>query len=412
MSLRHLFKISALALIANKSRSALTILGIVIGVASIIMVMSIGQGAEALIINQIQGIGARSITVEPGRMPQGAMDFAEIFTDSLKNRELQALKKSENVRGAVTFTPLVVQSMTLSYGREAKRGSVFGSSPGLFDIFDLSPAEGDIFSDEEVRSLAPVVVLGANIKEDLFGYSDAVGEKIRIKDRSFRVIGVMGKAGQVGFMNMDDMVIVPYTTAQTYLMGIDHFHSIIVEAESEEIIDEVAADIVATLREVRNITDPDKDDFHVMTQADAAEMISAIMGILSALLIAVAAISLVVGGIGIMNIMLVSVTERTREIGLRKAIGATYKNILHQFLVEAVILTAAGGIIGIVFGAFLSYLVSIILTEAIANYWPFVFPIFSALLGILISTAIGLIFGIYPARKAAIQDPIEALRYE
>jgi len=412
MSLHYLFKIASGALVANKSRSALTILGIVIGISSVIMVMSIGQGAEEMIIGQIQGIGARSITVEPGRMPEGPMDFTEIFTDSLKNRELQALKRKENVPGATTITPLVVQSMTISYGREVERTSVFGSSPNLLDIFNLIPSSGDTFSDADVQSRASVVVLGSGIKEDLFGYSNALGERIKIKDRMFKVIGIMDRAGQVSFMNVDDMVIVPYTTAQTYLMGIDHFHSIMVEAESEAIIDEVATDIVTTLREVRNITDPDKDDFHVMTQADAAAMIGTIMGILSALLVAVAAISLLVGGIGIMNIMLVSVTERTREIGLRKALGATRKNILNQFLFEAVILTATGGIIGIAFGALFSFLISMVLTRAVADNWPFVFPVSAAVIGLVISASVGLIFGIYPAKKAAYKDPIEALRYE
>lgn len=412
MSFKQLFNVSSKALLANRSRSALTVLGIVIGISSIIMVMSIGKGAERLILNQIKGIGSRTISVEPGREPKGPTDFIEMFTDSLKERELEALSSKSNVGKAASFTPVIMQAMTMSYESETKRGSVIGASENLFRILDISPEEGTVFSDDDTKSLAPVAVIGNNVKEDLFGLSDAVGEKIKIKDKTFRIAGVIGEKGQVSLLNVDDMAVVPYTTAQKYLMGIDFFHSIIIEAESEEAVPEVVSDIKATLRELHNIANPEKDDFHVSTQADAAETVGSVTGVLTALLVAVAAISLLVGGIGIMNIMLVSVTERTREIGLRKALGATSKDIMSQFLLEAVLLTAAGGIMGIIFGAFLSFLASVALSKALSSGWPFVFPISAAVIGICVSAFIGVVFGIYPAKEASSKDPIEALRYE
>lgn len=412
MPLKDALKIALKGLQANKSRSLLTILGIVIGITAIIMVMAIGNGAQSLILNQIQGLGSQTVIIEPGKEPSGPSSFAEIFTDSLKKRDIAALLNPANVPNLKELTPNVVQVESITYGSETLRESVIGCSDAMTRILDIYPDQGTIFGEEEISSKSSVAILGAEVKKKLFGESDALGEKIKIKGRTFRVMGILAPKGQVSLFNIDNMVLVPYTTAQQYLMGIDHFNSLILRAETDDDVPQVVRDAQATLREMHGIDDPSKDDFHVTSQADAADRVRTITDVLTMLLISVAAISLVVGGIGIMNIMLVSVTERTREIGLRKAIGATDNDILLQFLLEAVMLTAMGGVVGILLGAVLSLLVSIVLTQIVGLNWDFIFPISAAILGISVSALIGLVFGLYPAKQAAKKSPIEALRYE
>ena len=226
------------------------------------------------------------------------------------------------------------------------------------------------------------------------------------------MIGVLPKKGQVSFFNFDEMAIVPYTTMQKYILGINYFHRFIVESENEALISRTVIDVNQTLRESHDITDPSKDDFFVQTQEDLVKSLGTITTALTMFLAAVAAISLIVGGIGIMNIMLVSVTERTREIGLRKALGATNRDILTQFLLEAMMLTATGGIVGIILGTTFSFLISLVLSNVLGLLWTFTFPIGASIVGILVSGTIGIVFGLYPARKASLKSPMEALRYE
>jgi putative ABC transport system permease protein len=390
----------------------LTILGIVIGITAIILIMSLGEGAQNLILGQIQSIGSKTIAIEPGKQPTGPSDFASIFTDSLKEKDLDALSKKSNVPHASAIMPIVFGSQTASFESETYRPTIFGVT-GLFSkIYDIYPSRGELFGDEEIRSYSDVVIIGSKVAEELFNGQDPLGQKIKIKNRNFRVIGIFPQKGQFSFINFDEAVVVPYTTAQRYIFGIKHYNEIVVEADAEENVEATVRDIELTIRNSHNITDPDKDDFYVQTQADAMEMVGTITDVLTLFLVSVAAISLLVGGIGIMNIMLVSVTERTKEIGLRKALGATGKNILTQFLLESMMLTIIGGIIGIILGASFSFLTAIVLSRFVGLDWNFTFPISGAIIGFSVAAGIGLIFGLYPARQASKKSPIEALRYE
>ena len=411
MNLKTTFKIATKGLKMQRSRSVLTILGIVIGITAIMMVMSLGKGAQDLILGQIQSMGAKTIAVHPGKKPEGVSSFAQMFSDSLKQKDLDALSRKENVPYAGKIEPLNVGAAVASFGNQTYSLSIFGSSNLMSDIYALTVSDGRFIDQEDVKEKASVTVIGSKVKEELFGQDQAVGQKIRIKGVNFKVVGVLAKKGQ-SFINFDEAAIMPWTTEQTYISGNKFFNHIIIESTSESLVDQTVNDVTLTLRNSHNITDATKDDFYVVTQASAIQQVSAITSILTLFLAAVAAISLLVGGVGIMNIMLVSVTERTREIGLRKALGATSKDIMSQFLIEAVLLTSIGGVIGIAMGTLLSLATAVLLSKVAGLQWIFAFPLSAAFLGLGVSVIIGMIFGIYPAKQAAKKSPIEALRYE
>jgi len=410
MQFKHSIKTSVNGLKTHKSRSALTILGIVIGITSIILVMSLGEGAQNLILGQIKGLGATTVIVLPGKISFGPSMAAETMNDSLKEKDLNLIKSKANVPNAKYVMPMVVGAGKAVYGSNVYQVAVFGAGELVPEIFSIIPDKGYFFSADDVRGRSAVVVIGYKVKQRLFDTDEAVGQKIRIKNTTFKVIGVLPEKGSSS--SFDDAVFMPYTTTQQYITGTKYYSRIVVEADAEANLKSTVLDVQITLRNSHNITDPDKDDFSVTTAADVAKTLGTITSALTAFLAAVAAISLVVGGIGIMNIMLVSVTERTKEIGLRKAIGATDKNILTQFLLEAVILTGLGGVIGIILGSVLSYIISILISKFAGLDWTFTFPISAAILGIVVSSLVGLVFGIYPARQAAKKSPMEALRYE
>jgi putative ABC transport system permease protein len=389
----------------------LTILGIVIGITAIMLVVSLGAGAQELILGQVQGLGTNTIAVIPGREPSGPSDVAFLFSDSLKEKDVTALKNKANVPGLKSLMPTVFGAGSASYNSNTYQTSIFGATDLMVEIFDLHP-QGEFFSADNVSSRSDVVVLGSKIAVKLFEDEVPLDKKIKIKGRNFKVIGVLPETGGGSLFNFDDMVLVPYTTAQDYITGKKSFNRLIIQAYTDKDVPVTAEDIKITLRDSHGITDPEKDDFTVQTQQDLANRLSTITNALTYFLVAVASIALFVGGVGIMNIMLVSVTERTREIGLRKALGATDKDILTQFLLEAVLLTAIGGLVGIILGASLAFIIAIALSKGLGVNWTFVFPWVGAFLGLSVSALIGLIFGGYPARQASKKSPIEALRYE
>ena len=411
MTWKHTFTTALTGLTTNRSRSALTILGIVIGITAIMLVVSLGAGAQELILGQVQGLGTNTIAVIPGREPSGPSDVAFLFSDSLKEKDIVALKNKANVPGLKSLMPTVFGAGSVSYDSNTYQTSIFGATELMVEIFDLHP-QGEFFNADHVSSRSDVAVLGSKIAVKLFEDEMPLDKKIKIKNRNFKVIGVLPETGGGSLFNFDDMVLVPYTTAQDYITGKKSFNRLIIQAYTDKDVPVTSEDIKMTLRESHGITDPDKDDFTVQTQQDLANRLSTITNALTYFLVAVASIALFVGGVGIMNIMLVSVTERTREIGLRKALGATDKDILTQFLLEAVLLTAIGGLVGIILGASLAFITAIGLSKGLGVNWTFVFPWGGAILGLSVSALIGLIFGGYPARQASKKSPIEALRYE
>ena len=410
MDIKDILKMAISGLTTHKIRTMLTVLGIVIGIAAITIVTSLGGSAEGFILGELESFGSNSAFVVPGK--EGDFSEGSILNDSLKEKDVVALSNKTNVPDAKLIVPFVFGPANIVYESEEFYSSLLGASPGNQEIDNLKLVEGQFISEDDVDQKSAVVVLGSKVKEELFGESDALGEKIKIKDMSYRVIGVLEPKGQTLFMNYDQSVMTPYTTAQQYTLGYDYIQRIMVKTDDASRVAGMVKDIEDTIRESHDIGYGETADFYVQTAEDAANTFTQITDVLTILLASIAGISLVVGGVGIMNIMLVSVTERTREIGLRKALGAKNKDILLQFLIEAIILTASGGIIGIILGSLISYIGTLLIQRFAGLNFPFSSPWSGALLGVGVSTVIGFIFGIYPARRASLKSPIEALRYE
>ena len=405
---------------ANKTRSILTMLGIIIGIAAVVSVLSLGSGAKKLIVGQIVSMGSNTIFIEPGawneKMEKGSMlesATEEFDIKTLKYEDALEIKKDPNID---MVAPFVIGVDRIVYKNNNRKITFMGTTPDALEINNTFPVLGNPITEADVKSMARKVFLGHKINQELFGDENPIGKIVRIKKQNFIVMGVGEEQGTQMFMDLDNVVYVPLTTAQKLLTGSDHLRWIVARVKNEDKIDETVENIRLTIRERHNIYNPEgdtaKDDFKIMSQKETAKMLNAITGIFTIFLSSIAAISLIVGGIGVMNIMLVSVTERTKEIGLRKAVGAQRKDILEQFLIEAVVLTFLGGTIGIIFGIILSYLSGIVLGNLLETNWEFIISIKSIILAFAVTTIIGLGFGVFPARKAANLSPIEALRYE
>jgi len=407
MSIANLFKIALRAIAANKLRSFLTMLGIIIGVASVIAMLAIGQGSKRSIQAQISEMGSNMIMIRPGqdKGPGGARQDADEM-QTLKLKDYEAIR--EQCRYVAAITPSVNASGQFINGNNNTPSTIYGISPDYLEIRQLKVEDGEAFSDEEIKTGAKVCLIGKTVADNLFtNGEDPVGQVIRFNTIPFRVIGVLEAKGYNSFgMDQDDVVLAPYTTVMKRILAVTYLQGINCSAVTEDMTDLAIDEITQVLRESHKLQAADEDDFTIRSQQELASMMNTTSDLMTTLLLCVACISLVVGGIGIMNIMYVSVTERTREIGLRMSVGARGIDILNQFLIEAVLLSVTGGVIGILAGVGAAVCINLF------AHWPVYVQPWSVLLSFAVCTATGVFFGWYPAKKAANLDPIEAIRYE
>ena len=406
MNLANLFKIAVRALANNKLRGFLTMLGIIIGVASVITMLAIGQGSKKSIQAEISEMGSNMIIIQPGGDMRGGVRQSADNMETLKLKDYEDIVNETRYVSAVS--PSVNSSGQAIYGANNTPTSVYGISPGYMEIRRYKVQDGEMFTEQDINTAAKVCLVGKTVVDNLFPNGEnPIGKIIRFQKLPFRIVGVLESKGYNSMgMDQDDLILAPYTTIQKKILAITHLQGITCSALKEEYTEQAIDEITEILRRNHKLKDSDDDDFTIRSQQELSSMLTSTTDMMTVLLAAVAGISLVVGGIGIMNIMYVSVTERTREIGLRMSIGAKGIDILAQFLIESVLISVTGGLIGVFLGVGSSLLVNIV------AHFPIYIQPWSVLLSFIVCTATGIFFGWYPAKKAALLDPIEAIRYE
>ncbi|MBR5661358.1 MAG: ABC transporter permease [Bacteroidales bacterium] len=406
MNFANLFRIALKALSNNKFRGFLTMLGIIIGVGSVITMLAIGQGSKKSIQAEISEMGSNMIMVSPGAERRGGVRMSRDDVQTLKVKDFEDIR--DNCKYVTLASPTVNASGQAVYGANNTPTSVYGVTQDYLDIRGYKVKDGDVFSDQDIHTSAKVCVVGQTVVDVLFpNGEEPVGKVIRFGSIPFRIVGVLESKGTNTMgQDQDDLMFVPYTTVMKRIQAVTYLQGITCSAISEEYTDQAIEEIGEILRENHKLKEGAEDDFNIRSQQELSSMMTSTSDMMSTLLAAVAAISLIVGGIGIMNIMYVSVTERTKEIGLRMSIGAKGRDILSQFLIEATLLSVAGGVIGVILGIVAAYVVKVLLS------YPISISTGSIILSFVVCTVIGIFFGWYPARKASNLDPIEALRYE
>ena len=401
----NLFKIALRALANNKLRAFLTILGIIIGVASVITMLAIGQGSKKSIQKQISEMGSNMIMIHPGADMRGGVRQDPSSMQTLKLTDYESLRNETNYISAIS--PNVSSSGQLIAGNNNYPSSVSGVGIDYLEIRQLNIESGEMFTESDIQTSAKVCVIGKTIADNLFPNEDPIGRIIRFNQVPFRVVGVLKSKGYNSMgMDQDDVVLAPYTTVMKRLLAQTYLEGIFASALTEDMTDNASEEITEILRRNHKLKESDDDDFTIRSQQELSSMLNSTTDLMTTLLACIAGISLVVGGIGIMNIMYVSVTERTREIGLRMSVGARGIDILSQFLIEAILISITGGIIGVIIGCGASFIVKNV------AHWPIYIQTWSVLLSFAVCTITGVFFGWYPAKKAADLDPIEAIRYE